>query len=211
MRRPGGDQLPEGMKFPEGMEPPEGIERPEGMEPPEGMEFPEGMERPERKNPPKEMEFPKGMEPPDGFDRGRRPGGMGGFGVQPSDGSGSTAFVLQKDAMSFSGVCDSDASGKTRITFTVDGTEQEAEGTLLPEITALTPSVEIDPALVQVTVTDRPSEDYAASCTLNQGLEAVNDLLPDEPGNYLLTVAVSREAEGYTGTTQISFRVPEEI
>ena len=135
-------------------------------------------------------------------------GGMMDFGGETADGTGSTDFVLTASTKSFSGVCDSDSSGKTRVTFTVDGAERVGLNTVIPEVTAITPSVEgLDPALVQITVTDDPSEDYAASCTLADGLEAVNSLLPQADGDYLLTVAVASGHESYTGATQISFTV----
>ena len=78
---------------------------------------------------------------------------------------------------------------------------------MIEAVSAITASVEIDPALVQVTVTDDPSEDYGASCLLSDGMEAVNGLLPDGDGNYILTVAVVSGTEGYTGATQLSFTV----
>lgn len=171
------------------------------------------------------LELPNGqMTPPDGFDpsqkgsngqRHERPdgdfGGFGGdrgfnFGGQ-GDSSGSTDFTLTATTKSFSGVCDSDASGKTRLSFDIQGASRVGRSTVLNEVTAITPSGEIDPALVQITVTDDPSENYAASCLLSDGLDAVNALLPTDDGDYILTVAVVSGAEGFTGATQLSFTV----
>lgn len=179
-----------------GMEPPEGFLRPEGQEgqrpqKPEGGDFDPG-QRGER---------PEGMEPPEGFQGGR----PGMDGVQTSDGSGSTDFILTAENKSFSGVCDSDESGKTRISFSVEGPVRSGQGTVIEAITAITPDKDIDPSLVQITVADDPSEDYSASCLLSDGLEAVNGLLPGEEGRYTLTVAVVSGSADYTGATQISF------
>ena len=184
-------------------------ERPDGEMPPmTGEELPGPFDG--------EGEFagrPNGGTRPDsgeGFD-GRQPGGrpegMDGFGGGQADGSGSTDFVLTADTKSFSGVCDSDASGKTRVSFTVEGVTRTGRVTTIPSITAIIASEEIDPALVQITVTDDPSENYAATCLLSDGLEAVNALLPTDDGNYLLTVAVVSGNDSYTGASQLSFSV----
>lgn len=187
---------------PQGMEPPEGFEpgqRPEGMERPDGMRHPDG-ERPEDFQPPQDF------QPGDGFDPNRGFGGFPGQGTQ-ADGSGSTDFMLTKTTKSFSGVCDSDDSGKTRVSFTVEGATGSGRTTVLETVTAITPSVELEPDQIQITVTDDPSENYSASCLLSDGLEAVNALLPTEDGNYTLTMAVKSEVESYTGATQLSFSV----
>lgn len=151
-------------------------------------------------------------QPPEGFDPGQMDGrpesGFGGMGGQSqADGSGSTDFTLTASTKSFSGVCDSDASGKTRMSFTVEGVTRSGRTNAIQSVTAVTPSVELDASLVQLTVTDDPSESYSASCLLSDGLEAVNALLPADDGNYLLTVAVVSGTEGHTGATQLSFSV----
>lgn len=177
--------------------------RPEGLEPPEGFEHGQRPEEMERSG-----FMPEGMEPPAGVDPARQPGASGFFGGQSqADGSGSTDFTLTETTKSFSGVCDSDASGKTRVSFTLEGPARSGRNTVIEAVSAITASVEIDPALVQVTVTDDPSEDYGASCLLSDGMEAVNSLLPDGDGDYILTVAVVSGTEGYTGATQLSFTV----
>ena len=193
---------------PEGMEPPEGFDpgqRPDGMERPEGTELHGGRgDRFEGQEP------PQGFEPPDGSfgSFGGDDFRFGGPGGQTqADGSGSTEFILTETTKSFSGACDSDASGKTRVSFTVDGAVRSGRNTVIGTITAITPGQAIDPSLVQVTVTDDPSEDYAVTCLLSDGLEAVNALLPDADGSYILTVAVVGGVEGYAGATQIFFTV----
>lgn len=185
-------------------------QRPEGMtEPPEGFDPSQKGERP--------SDMP---EPPEGFDpsqKGQRPegterpqGGHGGFGGSfggQGDADGSTDFTLTAAQKSFSGVCDSSASGKTRLTFDIQGASRTSRATVLEQVTSITPSGDIDPADVQVTVTDDPSENYSASCRLSDGLDAVNALLPTADGDYTLTVAVAAGTEGFTGATQLSFTV----
>lgn len=197
-----------GMGRPGGM----GGGRPQGMEPPEGFEpsqHPGGMGRIEEFQPPEGMEPPQGFRPNDGFGGFDPNGGFGGPMGQGSqaNGSGSTDFMLTETTKSFSGVCDSDSSGKTRVSFTVEGATGSGRTTILEAVTAITPSVELEPDQVQITVADDPSENYSASCLLSDGLEAVNALLPTEDGSYTLTVAVKSGVEGYTGATQLSFSV----
>lgn len=198
MGRPGGF----GGGWPQGMEPPEGFDPGKRGEPPQGMELPPDFQgfRPDG-----------GADLPEEMGPGERThpleGGFPGLGAGTGGGSGSTDFMLTETARSFSGICDSDQSGKTRVAFTVEGTRRVGRNTVLETVTAITPSLELDPALVQVTVTDDPSEDYSASCLLSDGLEAVNTLLPTEDGSYILTVAVVGASEDRTGATQIPFTV----
>lgn len=199
-----GGQRPEGMEPPaDGQTPPE--QPADGQRPQDGApgEPPDavtsattGQSRPQR---------PEDGQRPEGFD----PSAQGGFGGQQSqaDGSGSTDFTLTASAKSFSGVCDSDASGKIRVSFTVDGVTRSGRNNVISGITAITPSTDIDAALVQITVADDPSESYSATCLLSDGLEAVNALLPADDGNYTLTVAVLSGTGSYTGATQIPFSV----
>lgn len=225
-------ERPEGFEF-DRRDRLQGDQSNEAPEPPQGGAFDPNQQPPELPDgqPP---ELPNGQAPQDAefptgwngqrFDRvgGQRPedgsfrpdgefggrGGMGGFGGQTqADGSGSTDFILTAQTKSFSGVCDSDASGKTRVRFDIQGSARVGRDTVLEKITAIIPSAEIDPALVQVTVTDNPSENYAATCLLSDGLEAVNALLPTDDGDYTLTVAVVSGAENFTGATQLSFTV----
>lgn len=204
---------------PAGMEPPRDRDpgqRPEGLEPPDGTGvpaegpdggFPAGDRRPFGTEPPWDA-APDGMGRPGakmGQDHRGTPPDFGG--EEMPDGEGSTEFTLTQTVKSFSGVCDSAAAGKRRVSFTVAGPVRSGSETILPELTGVTASLEIDPSLVQITVTDDPSEDYAASCLLSEGLAAVNALLPTEEGSYRLTVAVVSGAEEFTGATQLTFRV----
>ena len=211
-------QPPAGMDFqnmPEEFDP---SQMPEGFDPSqmEGQppEMPENFDPSQMQGQPPEMpenfdpSQMEGREMPENFDPGQR-GGRGDMGGQIPDGSGSTDFTLTPGAMSFSGVCDSDGAGKTRVTFTLVGLEGFGQESLLPAVTAITPSQDLDLSLVQITVTDSPSEDYARSCLLSDGLDAVNGLLPEDPGSYTLTIAVVADAEGLTGATQIAFQVTE--
>jgi len=210
-RRPDDGQTPP--ELPGGQPPVDGEQAP-GPFDGEG-EFPQ---RPDRGERPEDLDpspFPEGVTPPIDFDPGRvdwhgdPPPGFGGQadGGSSVGGSGSTEFTLTETTKSFSGVCDSDASGKTRVSFTVEGVERSGRDTVIKSVTAITPSVDLDPALVQVTVTDDPSENYAASCLLSDGLDAVNAFLPADDGDYTLTVAVLSGNEAYTGATQVSFTV----
>jgi len=204
MGRPGGEppERPGAQGF-DGQQPPE---LPAGEQPPVTGEWAPGPFDGENEFPHRPDEDRQPPEPlgPQGFGHG----GRGGFGDQTqADGSGSTDFTLTETTKSFSGVCDSDSSGKTRVSFTVDGVKRSGRNNVIEAITAITPNVDIDSSLVQVTVTDDPSEDYAASCLLSDGLEAVNALLPADDGDYTLTVAVISGQETYTGATQVSFAV----
>lgn len=166
-----------------------------------------------------EGQMPEGFDPsqtPGDFDPGQagqspeafENGGGPAMDGQPADGSGETDFILTETVKTFSGVCDSDASGKTRVSFRVTGPARTGNAAVIEAITAVTPSVEgLADSQIQITVTDDPSEDYAETCLLSQGLEAVNALLPTADGSYILTVAVAAGTEGYTGATQISFTV----
>ena len=212
----GGMMPPGGMggQMPGGMNPPEMPQGGQMPEMPQGGQMPGGMTPPEM---PQGGQMPGGMTPPEGFDPsqmgGQRPGGMPGqmpgMGGETADGSGSVEFILTAETKSFSGVCDSEQSGKTRVSFTVDGVERSGRDNVIEAITAITASVEIDPNLVQITVKDDPSENYSASCLLSDGIDAVNELLPEDAGEYLLTVAVISGVETYTGATQVSFIVKE--
>ncbi|HIX65239.1 MAG TPA: carbohydrate-binding domain-containing protein [Candidatus Anaerotruncus excrementipullorum] len=194
--RPGGfggprgerPQPPEGMEPPKGMtEPPEGMaEPPEGMpEPPEGMaEPPEGMtERPDRPAPPQQ---PTG-------------------GAQEAAGGPSTRFTLEEGVHTFSGITGSaQESGRTAVTFTAQLAVGADGSVTLSNVQADQP---VDASHIQLTVTDQPSEDYAASCLLSEGEEALAAILPTQPGDYQLTIGVFGE-EAYTGSSQFAFTIP---
>lgn len=191
---------------------PEGFEPGEMEEPPEGFRDGDREQRPELPEGMADMTLPEDMEnltPPDGLEdrsQGHR-GGMD-FGQMAGDGSGETDFVLTETVKSFSGVCDSAESGKTQVTFTVEGISRENGVTTISQIDAILPSVDgLSDDQIQITVTDDPSEDYAETCLLSEGLEAVNALLPGSAGEYVLTIAVVSGSETYTGATQVTFTV----
>ena len=197
-------QIPEGfdpsqMQIPEGFDPSQTGQRPEGMEPPEDLENmtpPEGFD-------PGQMQKPENFDPTQ-MGGGRGQGGRGLMGQMGGNADGETDFILTETVKSFSGVCDSAESGKTSVTFRIEG--QPGAG----ELTAITCSDEtLALDQIQVTVTDDPSEDYAESCLLSDGMNAVNDLLPEDAGNYLLTVAVVNGNSTHTGASQIRFTVTE--
>lgn len=60
---------------------------------------------------------------------------------------------------------------------------------------------------VQITITDVPSEDYAETCLLSDGEEALTAILPTEDGIYRLTVGVVSGNETYAGVNQWQFTV----
>ena len=185
MGRPNGNQMPGGM---EGMTPPEGFEN---MAPPEGFD-------------PGQMQMPDGFDPSQ-MGGGRNPGGdRGQMGQTTGSADGETDFILTGSIRSFSGVCDSAQSGKTAVTFRIEG--QPGAGKL-SAITCSDETLALDQ--IQITVTDDPSEDYAERCLLSEGMDAVNDLLPEDGGSYILTVAVVSDSDTHTGATQIRFTVVE--
>jgi len=200
----GGGQRPEGMEPPEGADPSQMGERPE--RPPEGSASGPDGEPPEGTAP--DMD---GREPPEGFEGGQdgMPGGMGGGSGANTEGS--TAFTITSAIHAFSGVSDSpDGSGKTRVTFTVNGGKgisSVTSGTAVT-LTGITSNVsDLSASDVQVTVTDVPSEDYAETCLLSDGLDAVAALLPTADGTYQLTVAVVSANESYAGVGQWQFTI----
>lgn len=195
-------------------DPPEGFDPGERKEPPEGFDSGEQEQRPEPPEGTADMTPPEDRETmtlPEDFE-GKPQGHHGGmdFGQTAGDGSGETDFVLTETVKSFSGVCDSAESGKTQVTFTAEGISRENGVTTIAQIDAILPSVDgLSDDQIQITVTDNPSEDYAETCLLSDGLEAVNALLPDSAGEYVLTIAVVSGSETYTGATQITFTVED--
>ena len=61
--------------------------------------------------------------------------------------------------------------------------------------------------MVQITITDLPSESYGESCLLSDGLDAIEQRMPTEDGTYQMTVAVKSEDNTYTGTAQWIFTI----
>lgn len=174
-----------------GGEPPEGFgPGGPGGEPPEGMTPPEGMGQP-----------PEGMTPPEGF----------GPGQEQTDGEGSTEFIITPDTHYFSGISDSpDSSGKTLVSFTVNGGAgmSSVPTGQVPALADIKASVEDLPdSDVQITIVDVPSEDYAETCLLSDGADALAGILPVEDGDYQLTIAVVGSNQLYTGASQWSFTI----
>ena len=202
---------PSQMQIPEGFDPSQMGQWPGGGQMPEDTTLPEGFEN---MTPPEGME---NMTPPEGFDPNQTPGdfdpsqmgggrGQGGnrgqMGQMGGSVDGETDFILTGSVRSFSGVCDSAESGKTSVTFRIEG--QPGAGEII-SIICSDEALSLDQ--IQVTVTDDPSEDYAESCLLSEGMDAINGLLPEDTGNYILTVAVISGSETHTGATQIHFTV----
>ena len=158
----------------------------------------------ERPDPPEGGAAPgeQGGTPPDGGTRPEAPGDMS----SQETGEPSTAFTLSEGVTTFSGITDSaQDSGKTAVTFTADLSVGEDGTVSLSNIQADQP---VDEEHVQISVADVPSEDYAASCLLSDGAEALAGILPSDPGRYQLTIAVTQDGT-YTGSTQFEFTIPD--
>lgn len=200
---------PGGMVTPGMGVPPEG-----DMPDREGGTPPEGMERPERPSGDAEGQPP---EPPEGFQPGQMDGNRPGRWEQQETGEGSAEFTLTETTHSFSGVSAwENASGKTAVTFSVNGGDgmpsvSSGETVILADISASVKktgeTVTLPASDIQVTVTDVPSENYAQTCLLSDGVEALSALLPTEDGAYQLTVSVISTNETYTGTSQWGFTI----
>ena len=149
---------------------------------------------------------PEGQEEPpqDNGQSGR--GDPGAGGTEAASGEASTLFTLSDGVHSFSGITDSAQDGtKTSVSFTADLSVGEDGSVSLSNIQA---SQEVDSSHVQLTITDVPSENYAASCLLSDGDEAIAAILPTDPGTYQLTIAMSGD-DSYTGSNQFTFTIPE--
>lgn len=108
--------------------------------------------------------------------------------------SNPTEFILSDRVHTFSGISsDAQDSGKTQVTFSANVVVSEDGSVTVSDIQS---SQELDPSHVQISILDVPSENYAASCLLSDGTEALEDILPSEPGSYQLTIAVFNDA-GY--------------
>lgn len=152
----------------------------------------------------------KGQQAPsagtDGQMDGIRPEG-GSFGdIHHSTGEATSEFNLTDEIHSFSGISDSvQFSGKTQVTFSADVSMGD-EGKI--SVTNILPSAEVEGGHVQISITDVPSKNYAASCLLSDGDAALASILPTQLGAYLLTISVTGD-ETYTGTSQFHFVLPE--
>lgn len=124
--------------------------------------------------------------------------------------AGSTAFIVTEAVSSFSGISQaSDASGKTRVSFTVNngaGIRNAATGqqAVLEQIAA---SADVPEQDIQVTVTDVPSENYSETKLLSELKGSLSDIMPEADGQYRLTVAVVSTNETYTGVSQWLFTI----
>ena len=205
-----------------GQIPADGIGMPaDGFTPPEGTEG----ERPDDRTQPADGtgEMPADGTAPTGGERtmpnGRDSAGdAGGQGNQTNiNGEASVDFTLTDTVRAFSGVSDAeDVSGKTSVTFRVNsgsGISSAASGTAvtLTDITAVTKSGGTAAAIaesdIQITITDIPSENYAAACLLSDGAAAITAILPTDDGTYQLTISVLSSNETYTGTSQWQFNI----
>ena len=128
--------------------------------------------------------------------------------------SPSTAFTLTDTIRSFSGVSDSaEAAGKTVLTICLKSgvsTDDIASGRipLAEAFSILADGKELDAQArsgldLQLTVTDIPSENYAATALLSDGTDALRSLIPTDGGDYRLSVAVISDV--YAGTFIIDF------
>ena len=179
-----------------GGNPPTG-ERPELPEgtPPTGErpELPEGTpptgERPE---------LPEGDFNPNGQDSAT------------ASGEGSTAFLITESVHSFSGISEAtNASGKTKVTFTVNdgaGIQSVASGNNIA-FSEVSASATVPESDIQLTVTDIPSENYSESFLLSELKNDFSKIMPSEDGQYRLTIAVVSSNETYTGVSQWQFAI----
>lgn len=159
---------------------------------------------------PDDMTLPNGQEPPRGegqpSEGGRPQGEIPAGGGEETTGEASEAFTLTGGVHSFSGVTDSAlGSDKTAVSFTADLSVGE-DGTV--SLANIQSDPAVDSSHVQLTVTDVPSENYAASCLLSDREDAIQAILPADPGAYRLTIAVFGD-EAYTGSSQFTFTIPE--
>ncbi|GGH35908.1 carbohydrate-binding domain-containing protein [Paenibacillus segetis] len=186
--RPSGDNGQAGQGTPPTGERPE---KPEGTRP----EMPEGTTPPE---------LPDGMQgmPEGGFN----PGGQN----TTENGEGSTAFVLTDSVHSFSGISEAtDNSDKTKVTFTVNGgagiqSVASGESIIFEGVTA---SADVPESDIQLTVTDVPSENYSETYLLSELKGDLSKIMPEEDGQYRLTIAVVSSNETYTGVSQWQFAI----
>lgn len=176
--------------------------------PPDGErpEIPEGtpLTRPDGEFP---SEMPEGM--PALSEGGFNPNGQA-QGTVAESGEGSTTFVLTDTVHSFSGISEAtDASGKTKITFTVNngaGVRSVASGSSAV-LNSVAASAEVPEEDIQLTITDVPSEDYSETYLLSELKDDFSQIMPEEDGQYRLVIAVVSSNETYTGVSQWQFSI----
>lgn len=173
-------------------------------QPPE-MELPDGQPPVMPNDTPNDMpnDMPNGLQQPDRRENDN---------AAPQ--TASTQFTLTQDVHSFSGIGDSaEGAGKIAVEFQFraqpDWTAVLAEGKL-SELLTLTAEGEPLSELpeLQLTVTDVPSEDFAETALLSDGVDALAKLLPEDAGTYRLTIAVV--SDRYTGVYSADFTIAEE-
>ncbi len=131
-------------------------------------------------------------------------------GSQSSGGADERTLVLSQDQVTLDGQVLSEGEDGA-VTLSHDIVYyQEGQGSDYGEGTAEEEhsAGEADAHLVQLTITDVPSENYAASCLLSDGDEAIAAIQPTDPGAYQLTIAISGD-DSYTGSSQFTFTIPE--
>ena len=171
--------------------------QPPDREPPAGNEQPPEGEKPDGQQP---------SAPPDGGQKPQQPDSAQNPPADDSQTEGSTEFILSDSVHTFSGISPSaQDSGKNLVAFSADVSVSE-NGTVT--VGSIQSSEELDPSHVQISITDVPSENYAASCLLSDGEAALEDILPTDSGTYQLTIAVTNDS-AYTGATQFTFTIPQ--
>lgn len=144
---------------------------------------------------------------------GRSSGGPGGGPM--GQASGSTDFTITSSLHSFQNVANA-----STVTFSgsIENTKTEVlfNASILDYLTTnpapfvyLSASEAVPDEDVQLTVTDYPSENYFASCTLADGSEEIAKIFPSDSGNYLLTIAVNDDNMSYYGSDAWNFTVSE--
>lgn len=207
----GGGNPPTGERpeMPEGT-PPEIPDGTQGTTPPE---IPDGVQgapsdKPEGTPPEKPTGTP--ADKPDGSFNPN--GGFNPGGQQDTDvsGEGSTAFVITESVHSFSGISEAaDNSGKTKVTFTVNdgaGIQSVASGESIV-FNGVKASADVPESDIQLTVTDVPSENYSKTYLLSELKGDLSQIMPEEDGQYRLTIAVVSSNETYTGVSEWQFAI----
>lgn len=189
--RPDGGSGPFGQGTPPTGERPANGTAPEGTPPaiPEGMTMTDGM-----------REMPEG---------GFNPNSNGQSNTAAS-GEGSTTFVITESVHSFSGISEAaDSSGKTKVTFNINdgaGLQSVASGESVV-FEGVTASAAVPDSDIQLTVTDVPSENYSETYLLSELKGDFSKIMPEEDGQYRLTIAVASSNETYTGVSQWQFAI----
>jgi hypothetical protein len=131
-------------------------------------------------------------------------------------GTASPEFIITEDQYSFSNINEySQISEKTPVVFRVNEDNVIADVEYGSELTIVYSGVttkdgnpvDIADGDIQFTITDVPSEDYAASCKLSDGPDALADIFPEDTGTYTLTIAVVDSNNEYTGSNQWTFSI----